>query len=221
LGILSGKGVFFGCRRTLGRLGSFSVSAAAVEAAPAATAEPFTAVLIDPLGPWRFEAVRFPFDVPDPLVGPSRDLSFWLVTVLEASDRESSMFRGRAGGMVGLGIFVDERQSKEYRSNGARSGHRYNPLPGHHIESADLECFELQVVPRVTVMHFCFLRDTRRCRQKDDDTDDIILAAWGLELRTLPLLVASRSISSILPISPCDGRRSPGECEALLVPADL
>jgi len=105
LGILSGKGVFFGCKRTLGRLGSFSVSAAAVKAAPAATAEPFTAVLVDPLGPWRFEAVRFPFEVPDPLVGPRRDLSFWLVTVLEASDRESSMFRGRAGGMVGFGIF--------------------------------------------------------------------------------------------------------------------
>jgi len=62
----------------------------------------------------------------------------------------------------------------------------------------------------MTVMHFCFLRDTRRCRQKDDDTDDIILAAWGLELRTLPLLVASRGSSSILP-----SRRVMGEGEVL------
>jgi len=92
----------------LGRLGSLSVSAAAAEVEPAATAEPFTAALLEPLGPWRFGAVRFPFDVPDPLVGPSSDFSFWLVTVLEASDRESSMFRGRAGGMVGLEILGGE-----------------------------------------------------------------------------------------------------------------
>lgn len=81
------------------------MSAAAVEVNPAAAAEPFVAALLDPPGPWRFEAVRFPFDVPDPLVAPSKDFSFWLVTVLEASDRESSMFRGRAGGMVGLENF--------------------------------------------------------------------------------------------------------------------
>jgi hypothetical protein len=138
--------------------------------------------------------VRFPFDVPDPLVGPSRDLSFWLVTVLEASDRESSMFRGRAGRMVGIGIFwTKDRATNTDQTVRDRV---IDTIPCLIITSKVLF---LNVSSCNALMHFCFLRDTRRCRQKDDDTDDIIFAALGLGLRTLPLLVASRGSSSILP----------------------
>ena len=47
-----------------------------------------------------FKAERLVLDTPAPPAGPSRDLSFRLVTMLEASDLESSRFRGRAGGIV-------------------------------------------------------------------------------------------------------------------------
>lgn len=131
-------GILSGCRPTLGRLGSLSVSAAAAEVEPAATAEPFTAALLEPLGPWRFGAVRFPFDVPDPLVGPSSDFSFWLVTVLEASDRESSMFRGRAGGMVGLEI-LGGKTGQQIQIKRCEIESEIQASASRHIGSADLE----------------------------------------------------------------------------------
>lgn len=80
--------------------------AAAVPVVPFAFAAAALFAVVDAL---RFEASRFPLGTPEPLAGPKADFSFWLVTVLEASERESSGFRGRAGGMafqiVGLKCF--------------------------------------------------------------------------------------------------------------------
>ncbi len=68
--------------------------------------------------------------------------------------------------------FWGGRQGNKYRSKGARSSQRYKPLLLVTLEVL-ISKFEVQVVLRVNVMHFCFLRDTRRCRQKND-TDDMI-----------------------------------------------
>ena len=54
------------------------------------------------LFPFNPDTSRFPFDTPDPLVGPSADFSFRFVIVLEVSDLESSTFRARAGGIVSV-----------------------------------------------------------------------------------------------------------------------
>lgn len=90
---------------TLGRLRSFTVPVGAAEDEVVATtaavaAALFAAALLEPpFAPCTLAAVRLLFETPDELVGPRRAFSFWFVTMLEASDRESSMFRGRGGMM--------------------------------------------------------------------------------------------------------------------------
>ena len=81
---------------TRGRLRSFSASAATDPTAGATAAFPFTGALF----PFSPDTGRFPFDTGNPLVGFRAALSFRFVMVLEVSDLESSMLRGRAGGIV-------------------------------------------------------------------------------------------------------------------------
>jgi len=103
-------------KHTRGRFGSLS-SAGAIGAVVEGAALPFTVPLVPVEEPFpALGATRFPFETPEPAVGPRTALSFWLV-VLEVSDLESSMFRGRAGGMVAAPHKILSRNASKLRQS--------------------------------------------------------------------------------------------------------